>query len=124
MSWIQRDLIKESLAELADAPYQERLWLGEVGQSIGSLHEAMCQLFDDSGLGAALDAGTADSPVFGEAIDANLRQLDQLLQELAQGLRSPSELMADERMQTARGLASSALFGLVRLEAQESRGSG
>ena len=124
MSWIQRDLIKESLAELADAPYQERLWLGEVGQTIGSLDEAMCQLFDDSGLGAALDAGTADSPVFDEAIDSELRQLDHLLRKLAQGHRPSSELMADERMQTARGLASSALFRLVRLEARESRGSG
>lgn len=124
MSWIQRDLVKESLAELADVSYQERLWFGDAGELIGSLDEAMSQLFDDSGLGAALDAGTADSPVFEPAIDANLRQLDRLLQQLAQGLRSPSELMADERMQTVRGLASTALFGLVRLEARESRGSG
>ena len=43
MSWIERHSVKEALAELADASFQQRVWLAETGPEVGSIVEAMSQ---------------------------------------------------------------------------------
>jgi len=118
MSWIERHLVKEALAELADAAFQQRVWLAEAGPEIGSVIEAMSQLLDDSGLGDAIDGGGV---VFTTEVDELLRDLEVELRPLVSGARSPSDILADERMPVVRTLAANALFGIVRLEAEESR---
>lgn len=57
MRGVGRQLVKEALAELADAPFENRVWLAEEGPEIGSIVVTMGQLFDDSGLGDALNEG-------------------------------------------------------------------
>lgn len=113
MSWIERHLVKEALAELADASFQQRVWLAEAGPEVGSVVEATSQLFDDSGLGDAIDAG--DELVFAAEVDELLGALEVKLRPLTSGARSPSEILADERMLDVRALAAEALFGIVRL---------
>ena len=119
MSWIERHLVKEALAELADASFQQRVWLAETGPEVGSVVEATSQLLDDSGLGDAIDAG--HELVFTAEVDELLGALAVKLRPLTSGARSPSEILADERMLDVRALAAEALFGIVRLEARESR---
>lgn len=119
MSWVERHLVKEALAELAHASFQERLWLAAAGPEVGSLVEAMSQLFDDSGLGNALEAG--GEPVFAVDIDDALAGLRTRLKPIVSRPRAPSDILADERMPMVRELAGTVLFDIVRLEAMESR---
>lgn len=119
MSWVERHLVREALAELADASFQQRVWLAQGGPEVGSVVEAMSQLLDDSGLGDAIDAG--GEPVFSAEVDELLAALEVKLRPLASGSRSPSEILADPRLLDVRTLAAEALFRIVRLEARESR---
>ncbi len=119
MSWVYRHLVKEALAELADATFQRRVWLGTGSADVGSLVEAMSQLFDDSGLGDALDKG--ERSIFGRETDAALVALEAKLKRLAAGSAAPAEILADDRLAEIRDAARDALFAIVRYEAEESR---
>jgi hypothetical protein len=70
--------VEDALRELADEGEQARLWLADAGPEIGSLDECICRLFDDSGLGDALDRGRVYTP----EIDAGLRDLRQALSKI------------------------------------------
>lgn len=118
MTWVERSVVKEALAELADASFQERVWLASDGLEMGSVVEAMSALFEDSGLGLALEA---DEMVFLDAIDGALAELDLQLRQVASGARTALEVLADDRMQSVRERAAGVLFDIVRLEARESR---
>lgn len=54
---VHSELILWALEELSREDEQRRLWLstGENGAAISSFAEAICQLFDDSGLSDELD---------------------------------------------------------------------
>ena len=119
MGSVERHLVKEALAELADAPFQQRVWLAGTGPEVGSVVETMSQLFDDSGLGDAIDAG--GEVVFSVEVDELLTALEIEVRSLASGARPPSEILADVRLPKIRALAAEALFGIVRIEARESR---
>ncbi len=110
MKWIGHRIIRNALAELADAEYQRQLWTGALEDQMGSLVEAHCALFDDSALGKELDLGR---PVFGEPVDAALVDLGVLLRKI-DDRRSPADILADPRLEEVRALAASILFEIVR----------
>lgn len=117
MNWTHGHLIKEALAEIADNTFHSPLWRGE-SVEIGSAIEAYSQLFDDSGLGDALESGT----VFDAAIDERLRQLDTSLRALELARVGTEELLADPRFRTISERAAEVLFMIIRFEAASSRG--
>lgn len=116
MSWTEPHLIKESLAELADAEYQERVWLG-TSNEVGSPGEALAQLVDDSGLGDALEAG---STIYDSFIDEGLEALIRALASVADG-RPPADVLSDPAMHDIRRLAMTSLCAIVRHDAEHSR---
>ena len=96
--------VEDALRELADADVQARLWLANSGRGISSLDECGCRLFDDSGLGDALDKG----PVYRPDIDAGLRELRQSLAKIDR-TRSVPTLLADPAVARVRQSAQTLL---------------
>ncbi len=93
------------LRELSDADYQERLWLGRIAGKMGSLTEAICQLFDDTGLGDALEHGRTG---FAPELDDDLRALGRQLDSIDTN-RSLEDILADPRMTLIRDSAARVL---------------
>lgn len=105
---IQR--VQWALEEFSDEREQRRLWLsdGSGGKEVSSFVEAHCGLFDDSGLGDALER---NSTGFGEQIDRQLVLLGTLLRRI-DSRRVPQEIIADPLMSRIRSLAADALQAL------------
>jgi hypothetical protein len=98
--------VRAALKELSDFEYQSRVWTGRgAANEMASFVECVVQLFDDSGLGPALDSG---HPVFAPAIDAELRALDDLLRRVDDTQR-PDELVQDPAMRPVRDRAAAIL---------------
>ena len=72
------ELILEALRELSDANYQAALWTGESEGEQSSFTEAVCVLFDDSGLARALDSGSLEM-TYSDALCLRARQLRKLV---------------------------------------------
>ena len=106
--WVGHHIVREALVELSDAAYQRRVWAAAEGPEVGSFEEAVCHLYDDSGLGIALD-GAGD--VYGPAIDGRLRELLALLRRV-DGRRPPTEVIQDPLLARARGVAAAVLHDL------------
>jgi len=70
---VLKDKVIHYLRELADETFQQRVWAGRSPTEMSSFSEAVCGLFDDSGLGDALDR---DGTVFTDEIDGLFRELD------------------------------------------------
>lgn len=105
MTRVLHSVVSEALRELSDEDYQRRVWLAESGPEVGSLTEAIERLFDDSGLGDALeDSKTAYLP---ETVSA-LSELDSLLKQI-DDRRSPAVTLSDPRLRRVRELAATAL---------------
>ena len=74
--------ILECLRHLSDPEWQERVWVrGAIPGVESSLSELTCQLYDDTGLGDALDESNGDIVLSLEA-DSLLRKLDHLLSKI------------------------------------------
>ena len=50
-----KPLVISCLQELADYDFQRRVWLASTGPAVSSFTEAVSGLFDDSGVGDALE---------------------------------------------------------------------
>ena len=96
--------VEDALRELADADAQARLWLADSGPEVSSLDECACRLFDDSGLGDALDQG----PVYGPDIDTGLRELRQALAKIDRTRPVPT-LLTDPAVARVRQSAQTLL---------------
>jgi hypothetical protein len=91
--------VRSALRELSDARYQSRVWTGkDPGGAMSSLDECVAELFDDSGLDSALDAGQI---VFNPKIDQQLKALGDLLVKLAD-TTDPLELLSHPWLQIVR----------------------
>jgi hypothetical protein len=106
----RKDAIVECLTELSDESLQRRRWLAEGVDPSGavemsSFEEAVCGLFDDTGLSGALEKGATG---FGEDVDRQLRELHKLLNPI-DSRRSPKEIMSDPRMARVRKISSDLL---------------
>jgi hypothetical protein len=101
--------VVDALRELSDESLQRRRWLSSGEGEVSSFTEAVCQLFDDSGLGDELDKGRE---VFGHSIDDSLRQFDMMLSRLHDLERTISResFIEHPEMAAVRSRAS----GLVR----------
>ena len=120
MSWDRTHGIKESLAGIADARFQEAAWTSTAGPIVSSLQEDISQLFDDTGLGSDLDKGAL---VFTAEIDDQLRALDRALAKLSEIAGPVEDILASEEMARTRSLAATTLFAIVRHDAATHRSS-
>ncbi|HEX5442955.1 MAG TPA: hypothetical protein VFW87_03960, partial [Pirellulales bacterium] len=93
-----------SLEELADIRMQHRRWLSAGGSEVSSFTEAVCQLFDDTGLGDALEKPDAP-PVFSASIDDRLRELSKAVGRFDHEIE-PQKQIDHPDMQTIRDLAA------------------
>jgi hypothetical protein len=106
MARVLIDHVRSGLDELSDLDYQSRVWTGrEPAGEMSSFEESVATLFDDSGLGWALDK---DEPVFGQQIDAELRELRAALVKI-DSRRSPDDVIDDPRMPVVREQAAAIL---------------
>ena len=112
MRGVYDNIVEEALRELADEAEQRRLWLSSGGE-VGSFEECYSHLYDDSGLGDALES---DEIVYTPGIDARFRELDRVLARVDQR-RTPQEVIADPVLAQARMLARELLEKLGTLGA-------
>jgi hypothetical protein len=96
-----QQVVLDTLRELSDASFQERVWIRGEGDENSSPIEVVNQLFDDSGLSDLLDRGT----VFSERADGMLKELSAYIDTI-DFERSAGALLADERWQELRQLAA------------------
>lgn len=108
MSPVVHELIEDALRELASKDYQRDLWLATEGPEVSSLVEARSRLWDDSGLGAALED---DQGVYNTRIDHKLRELKAFLARIDDS-RGPMDILDDPLMARARTMASELLRDL------------
>lgn len=102
--------VTECLRELADRSYQERVWATFAAPEQSSFEEAVCGLYDDSGLGNELDKSHA---VFSAVADAKLRVLGDKLSAIDSN-RAPLEIIKDPKMEEVRVLARELLDLLAK----------
>ena len=105
---VYEEMVRDALSELADAEYQRQLWTSLTPSGQSSFEECWERLFDDSGLGDALDGQTE---VFGEQPDQSLRELDAALRQVPANA-SADDVIASDEMVLVRSLANRTL-GLI-----------
>lgn len=108
------ELILESLAELGSDLFQRQVWMAQVEGVCASSIECFCRLFDDSGLGDALEE---DVEAFGGEIDNTLREILRLMISIGDAIYEP-ELFAEAAFQRMSLLASD-ILPFVMLRAPE-----
>ena len=87
------ELILDVLDELSsDADYQVLLWSGKIEGMQASFIEAVCGLFNDSGLGRELDRGSLDQ-IYSPALCHLARYLRESL-KMIDGDETPEEIVA------------------------------
>lgn len=69
-------MVMACLRDLSDRDFQQRVWVRGEGAEVSSLIETLCELFDDSGLGMALEQGTC---VYDTVTDCGLRELGECM---------------------------------------------
>lgn len=74
---VNLEIVKETLRELSDLEYQNRVWVKGSESEMSSMNEAAAALFSDSGLDIALEK---NSVTFSKEIDNELREIRALLQ--------------------------------------------
>ncbi len=112
MRRLDKNRIKDALSEIADESYQAVAWTGANPSIMSSLTEALCSLYDDSGLGDVLD--DPDDVAFTAEIDLAI----ELLLPQAQAIEPwvPTEHNSAD-IESVRKSAGSVLFAIVRHEA-------
>ncbi len=108
MTGVVDELVEDALRELADESFQRQVWLASRGPLVGSFTECCCQLWDDSGLGDALDRRHR---VYSGPLDERLRALHALLRRIDER-RAPEAILQDPRLAEARSAARELLSDL------------
>ncbi len=103
---IYKEMAIEHLRELSDYSFQRRVWLASSGPEVSSFTEAVCGLFDDTGLSDVLESPRR-TIVFGPQID---ERLDKLRQDIEPVLRleeqlPPEALIESDKMKSIRRAA-------------------
>jgi hypothetical protein len=112
MNAVNTAMVIDCLKELADSDFQKSVWLASSGPEISSFTEAICGLFNDSGLCLALEK---EHTLFTEEIDALLRELEAAVGEVNE-FQPRAELIDSPQMHRVRGLATKALSAIERLK--------
>lgn len=105
---VNKSLVRECLRELADYEFQKRTWLASTGPEVSSFSELISQLYDDTGLGDALEGADL---IFDARIDGILREIDKAASHVNQRLPA-SQLLEEPSMKVIRRLATEAIEGL------------
>ena len=106
---VYEEMVRDALSELADEDFQREVWTSLTPSGQSSLEECWERLFDDSGLGEALDGQTE---VFGERPDQCLRELGEALRQVPAGA-SADDVIASSEMLLVRRLAKTTINLLV-----------
>ena len=105
-------ILRDSLSELASQDLQERYWLhGAEFNEISSFEEAICGVFDDSGLSRAIDTGWVAKNVAVE-VRSVIAELDKAVGLVPQG-QAPEVVISHPAMDEVREVAGR-LLGLFR----------
>ena len=115
---VLHDRVRECLGEFARIEEQRRTWLrtGADGSETSSFVDCHCGLFEDSGLGLALDRGECPFP---RPVMEKLRKLDQLLKSI-DWEQDEEAIISSPGMVSVRSLASEILRELPPAPASES----
>ena len=104
----------DTLSEVADGPYQTRLWQASEGE-VSTFTEATEVIFGDTGIGRDLDKG---SQVYNPDIDASLQRLDKQMVNLGEASDwDPRIILASDEIVAIRQLAAEILCKIIRIEA-------
>lgn len=100
--------IKNALREISDVNLQNERWLadGSSKTEMSSFTEAVCGLFDDSGL-STIPEGKPTG--FGEEFDLNLYELEKMINKI-DTTKGPLHTIRDPLMNEVRSLASKLLL--------------
>lgn len=104
---INVEQLRSALMDLSDAEFQRRAWLASDGPVVSSFSEDISQVFDDTGLSRALDAGTCPPELEERAFTA-LQQLSVAVRRVDQAAK-PERLLQDPMVKEVRELAAHAL---------------
>jgi hypothetical protein len=107
---VDKDKVLDCLKELSDIEFQLRAWCAGGGREVSSFPELVSQLFDDTGLGAALERGGS---TFGVEVDSLLLRIQRLVASIDQAMPA-SALIEHPEMQQIRALAAAAVGHLAR----------
>lgn len=107
MTRVLDDIVEEALRELSDEDAQTRLWTSSGGAEVSSLTEAKSRLWDDSGLGDAMEHGV----VYSDSIDMQLRRLRDNLRRIDENMPAAA-LLRSEDLAEVRSFASELLQAL------------
>jgi hypothetical protein len=97
-------IILDTLQELSDAQYQDAIWNAKVPGRQSSYTEAVCALFDDSGLTREIDSGR-----LGQTYSRSLVQCAQELSRLVvliPDTGAPREVLQHPKMNEVRALSA------------------
>jgi hypothetical protein len=108
----QKQQIIEALLELSDKELQRRRWLSRGDGEVSSFSEAICQLFDDTGLGHELERGRV---IFSFEMDELLRQFEASLKAAGSLDRklSRDEFISHPDMAAIRAISTAILVQIV-----------
>jgi hypothetical protein len=110
MKLVNDDLVEDALRELADEERQRTLWLSTGEPEVSSFEESLSRLWDDSGLGTAMEK---PGVVYNSEIDELLRRLDETLAQVNTS-QPVSGLLVDPHLAEARVMARRLLQELRR----------
>lgn len=107
---IPKASLVESLRVLAERDFQLRVWVRGIGPEESNFEEAMCQVFDDCHLGAALSEGSVATQL-GSKAAAIAVELDRAVEAAYQvykpiGYDEVESFVESEEMVRVRSLAS------------------
>ena len=106
MSWLGKEMIIDSLSELANEQLQRERWLSAEGSlEMSSFVEAVEQLFTDSGLDGALANGNSG---YSKNVELLLVELSKLIANVRSD-RKPDDIIDDPNMVQVREKSSEIL---------------
>jgi hypothetical protein len=116
---ILKTKVIEGLQELSDEAFQRRVWLASSGPEVSSFDEAICGLFNDSGLDSLLESSERPSVLTDDVYDG-LRELSRLVGRAARTLSSlpPIAVIEHPKMREIRAIAGNILVRATKKEPQ------
>lgn len=112
---INKDMLQWGLEELASEKEQERLWLGNADGEMSSFEEAVCNIFDDSGLSKTLESKTS-SEKYPAEFTSLVGNLSQAIGHVDSNNIKPKELIDSDAMAEVRESASRVILYLTANE--------
>ena len=105
MIHVYNEIVEECLQEFADEEAHGVLWRSDGKSDVSSFIECSCRLWDDSGLGDAMEK---PGVIYSKDIDDKLRRLHIVLRKV--DYRQPVDnVLQDPNLRAARGMAGALL---------------